>query len=100
MQQVEATWARWPAETEGHMSTKDRTKDKIDLAAVKAKTAIHNESDKVSHAATNVGEKVKDAASTVGEKVKDAASTVGEKIKDAGAAVKDAGHDIKRKIEH
>ena len=82
------------------MGTNDRTKDKIDLAAVKAKTAVHNQTDKMSHAAPKVGEKIKDAASTVGEKVKDAASTVGEKIKDAGAAVKDAGHDIKRKIEH
>jgi hypothetical protein len=36
----------------------------------------------------------------VGAKVKDATSTVGAKIKEAGAAVKDAGHDIKRKIEH
>jgi len=39
-------------------------------------------------------------SSTVGAKVKDATSTVGAKIKEAGAAVKDAGHDIKRKIEH
>ena len=68
------------------MSTSDRTKDKIDLAAVKARTALHNVIDKTS-----------DAAHVVGEKVKDAATTVGEKIKDAGAAVKDAGHDIKRK---
>ena len=59
------------------MGTKDRTKDKIDLAAAEAKTAVVNENDKVSHAAPNVG----------------------EKIKDAGAAVKRAGHDIKRKIE-
>jgi hypothetical protein len=82
------------------MGTNDRTKDKVDLATVKAKTAVHNEIDKVSHPAPNVGAKVKDAASTVGAKFKDAASTVGTKIKDAGAAVKDAGHDIKRKIEH
>jgi|KBSMisStaDraftv2_1062788.scaffolds.fasta_scaffold2884149_1 hypothetical protein len=81
------------------MGTKDRTKDKIDLAAAEAKTAVVNENDKVSHAAPNVGEKIKGAASRAGEKVKDAASMVGAKIKDAGAAVKRAGHDIKRKIE-
>jgi hypothetical protein len=82
------------------MSTNDRTKDKIDLATVKTKTAVHNEIDKASHAAAHVGARVKDAASTVGAKVKDATSTVGAKIKEAGAAVKDAGHNIKRKIEH
>ena len=82
------------------MGTNGRTKDKIDLATVKTKTVVHNEIDKVSHAATNAGASVKDAASTVGARVKDATSTVGAKITEAGAAVKDAGHDIKRKIVH
>jgi hypothetical protein len=82
------------------MGTNDRIKDKIDLVTVKTKTAVHNESDKVSHAASSAGAGVKDAASTVGAKLKNAASTVGAKIKEVGAAVKGAGHDIKRKIEH
>src|SRR5664279_1871914 len=50
------------------MNTTDRTKDKIDLAALKARTAAHNVVDKTSDAAKTVGEKVEAAATTVGEK--------------------------------
>lgn len=68
--------------------TTDRTKDKIDLAAVKARTVAHN-----------VVDKTAEAAGTVGEKVVATAKAVGDKLEDAGAVVKDAAKNLKKKLD-
>jgi len=70
----------------------DKARDAIRDTARDAKERMKEGAEKVKEGAEKLGDKARDLARDAGEKVKDA----GTKVRDT---VRDAGHDIKKKID-